>query len=98
MRRECDKCKREGGGGGADGLAARAEGGGLVGTPTGSRVGRLDPARLSHFEAAGRLLGGDAPTKEMPLHAASYETRGARTGAVAHLHQSLIHISSPRDS
>ncbi len=51
-------------------------------------MGRLDPARLSHFDASGRLIGGDAPTKEMPLHAAFYDTRGARTGAVVHLHSS----------
>jgi ribulose-5-phosphate 4-epimerase/fuculose-1-phosphate aldolase len=75
--------------GGASGnISARTEDGGLLVTPTGSSMGLLDPARLSHFDAAGRLLGGDAPTKEMPLHAAFYETRGARTGAVVHLHSS----------
>jgi ribulose-5-phosphate 4-epimerase/fuculose-1-phosphate aldolase len=30
-------------------------------------------------------VGGDAPTKEMPLHTAFYETRST-TGAVVHLH------------
>jgi ribulose-5-phosphate 4-epimerase/fuculose-1-phosphate aldolase len=73
--------------GGASGnISARTADGGLLVTPTGSSMGRLDPARLSHFDAGGRLIGGDAPTKEMPLHAAFYETRGARTGAVVHLH------------
>ena len=31
-------------------------------------------------------MSGDQPTKEMSLHAAFYETRGARAGAVVHLH------------
>ena len=31
-------------------------------------------------------MSGDAPTKEMPLHAAFYDTRGARAGAIVHLH------------
>lgn len=66
-------------------ISARTEDGGLLVTPTGSSFGRLDPARLSRLDAAGRLVGGDAPTKEMALHAAFYETRKA-VGAVAHLH------------
>jgi ribulose-5-phosphate 4-epimerase/fuculose-1-phosphate aldolase len=73
--------------GGASGnISMRLEDGGLLVTPTGSSFGRLDPTRLSRFDAAGRLIGGDAPTKEMPLHSAFYETRGAKTGAVVHLH------------
>ena len=61
-----------------------ADGGWLV-TPTNASLGFLDPARLSHLDANGRLLSGDAPTKEIPLHAALYDSRdGAR--AVAHLH------------
>ena len=32
-----------------------------------------------------RHIGGDQPTKEIPLHSAFYETR-AQTGAVVHLH------------
>ena len=31
------------------------------------------------------MSGGDAPTKEMPLHSAFYDTR-QQTGAVVHLH------------
>jgi ribulose-5-phosphate 4-epimerase/fuculose-1-phosphate aldolase len=58
----------------------------LLVTPTGSSFGRLDPARLSLFDAAGNLASGDPPTKEMPLHAAFYETRTGKTGAVVHLH------------
>ena len=54
-------------------------------SPTGTSFGRLDPGRLSRFDATGRLTEGDKPTKEMPLHSAFYETRG-RAGAVVHLH------------
>ena len=72
--------------GGASGnISARTEDGGLLVTPTGVSLGRLDPARLSRFDAAGRHIGGDAPTKEIPLHAAFYETRKS-AGAVVHLH------------
>lgn len=73
--------------GGASGnISLRLSDGGLLVTPTGSSFGRLDPGRLSRFDASGRLVDGDPPTKEMPLHAAFYETRGARAGAVVHLH------------
>jgi ribulose-5-phosphate 4-epimerase/fuculose-1-phosphate aldolase len=67
-------------------ISARLDDGGLLVTPTGASLGFLDPARLSRFDAAGRLVEGDAPTKEMPLHAAFYDTRCAKTGAVVHLH------------
>ncbi|SDI68423.1 3-oxo-tetronate 4-phosphate decarboxylase [Salipiger marinus] len=74
--------------GGASGnISVRTEDGGLLVTPTGSSLGRLDPARLSKFDAEGRFLSGDRPTKEMPLHEAFYETR-TKTGAVVHLHSS----------
>ena len=66
-------------------VSARTADGGLLVSPTGTSFGRLDPARLSRFDAAGRHVGGDKPTKEMPLHMAFYETRG-RTAAVVHLH------------
>lgn len=73
--------------GGASGnISARLSDGRLLVTPTGTSFGDLDPARLSLLDAAGRLVGGDAPTKEMPLHAAFYETRGAKAGAIVHLH------------
>ncbi len=72
--------------GGASGnISARTEDGGLLVTPTGSSFGRLDPARLSRFDAQGRQVDGDKPTKEMPLHSAFYETRKS-AGAVVHLH------------
>lgn len=72
--------------GGASGnISVRTEDGGLLVTPTGASFGRLDPARLSRFDAAGNHVDGDEPTKEMPLHAAFYETRST-AGAVVHLH------------
>lgn len=72
--------------GGASGnISARTPDGGLLVTPTGASFGRLDPARLSRFDAQGRHVDGDRPTKEMPLHAAFYETRRS-AGAVVHLH------------
>jgi 3-dehydro-4-phosphotetronate decarboxylase len=66
-------------------ISARLSGGGLLVSPTGTSFGRLDPARLSHFSADGQHVGGDKPTKEMPLHSAFYQTRN-QTGAVVHLH------------
>ncbi len=72
--------------GGASGnISARTEDGGMLVTPTGASFGRLDPARLSRIDAAGRHVDGDPPTKEMPLHAAFHETRTG-AGAVVHLH------------
>jgi ribulose-5-phosphate 4-epimerase/fuculose-1-phosphate aldolase len=59
--------------------------GGWLMTPTGSSLGTLDPARLSHLDATGRLVGGDKPTKEAFLHRVMYGAR-AGTGAVVHLH------------
>ena len=46
---------------------------------------RWIPARLSRLGADGKLLSGDAPTKEVPLHTALYQTREAAR-AVVHLH------------
>src|SRR5579863_8579851 len=54
-------------------------------TPTNASLGRLDPALLSKLDDSGRLLSGDAPTKESFLHRVMYEER-AGTGAVVHLH------------
>ena len=71
-------------GGSTGNISARTPDGGLLVTPTGSSFGRLDPARLSRFDAAGQHIAGDRPTKEMPLHAAFYDTRSC--GAVVHLH------------
>ncbi|GGA25431.1 3-oxo-tetronate 4-phosphate decarboxylase [Neptunicoccus cionae] len=72
-------------GGSTGNISARTEDGGLLVSPTGTSFGRLDPARLSRFDAKGTLIGGDQPTKEMPLHKAFYDTRST-AGAVVHLH------------
>jgi ribulose-5-phosphate 4-epimerase/fuculose-1-phosphate aldolase len=56
-------------------------------TPTGSNLGRLDPARLSRLDAKGSLLDGDPPSKELFLHRAMYQER-TRSQAVVHLHSS----------
>lgn len=72
-------------GGSTGNISARTEDGGLLVSPTGTSFGRLDPARLSRFDAVGTLVSGDKPTKEMPLHSAFYDTRST-AGAVVHLH------------
>ncbi len=66
-------------------ISARLSDGSILMTPTGSSMGFLDPARISHLSEDLEHLGGDLPTKEIPLHAAFYDTR-AETGAVVHLH------------
>lgn len=66
-------------------ISARLGDGSILVTPTGSSFGFLDPARLALLDAGLKHVGGDAPTKEIPLHSAFYETRG-NTGAVVHLH------------
>jgi ribulose-5-phosphate 4-epimerase/fuculose-1-phosphate aldolase len=66
-------------------ISVRLDDGGWLVTPTNASLGSLDPARLSRLGADNRLIAGDAPTKEIPLHAALYQTRGA-SRAVVHLH------------
>src|SRR6195952_4181909 len=66
-------------------ISVRLDDGGYLVTPTNASLGFLDPARLSRLGADGKLLTGDAPTKEIPLHAALYQTRSAAR-AVVHLH------------
>jgi ribulose-5-phosphate 4-epimerase/fuculose-1-phosphate aldolase len=66
-------------------ISVRCEDGGWLVTPTNASLGSLDPARLSRLGADGKLVSGDAPTKEVPLHTALYETRKPAR-AVVHLH------------
>lgn len=66
-------------------ISLRLDDGGWLVTPTNASLGFLDPARLSRLDAAGMLVSGDKPTKEIPLHSALYETRGSAR-AVVHLH------------
>lgn len=72
-------------GGSTGNISSRTADGGLLVSPTGTSFGRLDPGRLSRFDAKGNLVEGDKPTKEMPLHTAFYDTR-SNAGAVVHLH------------
>ena len=65
-------------------VSAKCDDGWLL-TPTGSNLGRLDPARLSKLDWKGNLISGDAPSKEAFLHLAMYEER-AKNAAVVHLH------------
>ena len=70
-------------------ISVRLEDGGYLVTPTNASLGFLDPAKLSRLEADGRLVSGDAPTKEVPLHSALYQTRTAAR-AVVHLHSTWL--------
>ena len=65
-------------------ISARCDEGWLL-TPTGTSLGRLDPARLSKLDWEGKLVSGDRPSKENFLHLAMYQER-ARNQAVIHLH------------
>src|SRR5882724_1693343 len=66
-------------------ISVRLDDGGWLVTPTNASLGFLDPATMSRLDGNGRLVSGDAPTKEVPLHSALYQTR-ASAGAVVHLH------------
>src|SRR5262249_32105436 len=65
-------------------ISARCDDGWLL-TPTGSNLGKLDPAKLSKLDWNGKLISGNAPSKEAFLHLAMYEERGSNV-AVVHLH------------
>lgn len=66
-------------------ISARLDDGTWLLTPTNASLGRLDPARISRLDGTGRLLSGDPPSKEIPLHSAMYDER-ASAGAIVHLH------------
>src|SRR5438477_9590684 len=65
-------------------ISVRLDDGWLL-TPTNACLGRLDPARISKLDWDGRLISGDPPSKESPIHLSMYQERGA-AGAVVHLH------------
>lgn len=65
-------------------LSAKLDDGFLL-TPTNSCLGRLDPARITKLDPAGRVVSGDKPSKESFLHLSMYRERPT-AGAVAHLH------------
>lgn len=68
-------------------ISVRLADGGWLMTPTNVSLGALDPVRLSRLDATGRLVSGDAPTKEAFLHLSMYGERKDAC-AVVHLHSS----------
>lgn len=66
-------------------ISVRLADGGWLMTPTNACLGRLDPARLARLDVNGKLVDGDAPTKESFLHTAMYDER-PQSGAIVHLH------------
>lgn len=66
-------------------ISVRLSDGGFLVTPTDSSLGFLDPAELCRLDSNRMPEGGRPPTKELPLHAALYDSRGG-TRAVVHLH------------
>lgn len=70
---------------GSSGNLSVRSGEGFLMTPTGSALGRLDPARLSKLDGHGHHVAGDAPTKEAFLHLAVYAKRPSAQ-AIVHLH------------
>jgi ribulose-5-phosphate 4-epimerase/fuculose-1-phosphate aldolase len=65
-------------------ISVRLDDGWLL-TPTNSRLGSLDPARLARLDDDGRHLDGDKPSKEAFLHRSVYEMR-PNARAIVHLH------------
>jgi 3-dehydro-4-phosphotetronate decarboxylase len=65
-------------------ISLRLDDGWLI-TPTNSRLGRLDPARIARLDQDGRHLAGDQPSKEAFLHRCVYEMRPSAR-AIVHLH------------
>lgn len=83
-------------------ISVRLPEGGWLMTPTNASLGALDPGRLSRLDATGRLMSGDAPTKEASLHLSMYGERADAT-AVVHLHSchatavSILRDVDPQD-
>jgi 3-dehydro-4-phosphotetronate decarboxylase len=84
-------------------ISVRLSDGGWLMTPTNASLGKLDPAKLTKFDASGRLVSGDPATKEAFLHFCMYGQR-ADARAVVHLHSthsvavSLLADVDPRDA
>jgi len=82
-------------------ISVKTKDGWLV-TPTNASLGFLDPDTLSELDSHGRLIAGDAPTKEVPLHTAMYDTV-ENCGAIVHLHSthsvavSMLPDTDPQD-
>jgi ribulose-5-phosphate 4-epimerase/fuculose-1-phosphate aldolase len=83
-------------------ISVRLSDGGFLVTPTDASLGFLDPAELCRLDDSGVAQGGRPPTKELPLHAALYDSRSA-TAAVVHLHSthavalSTLHHADPEN-
>ena len=78
-------------------ISVRLDDGGWIVTPTNASLGFLDPARLSRLRADLSVESGDAPTKELPLHSALYQTRRSAR-AIVHLHSThAVAVSMLRD-
>lgn len=76
-------------------VSLRLPDGGFLVTPTNACLGFLVADRLARLDASGRHLSGDAPTKEMPLHAAVYAAR-PQARAVVHLHSTYATLLACR--
>lgn len=75
--------------GGAGNISLRLPDGTLLVTPTNSCLGRLSAQTLAVVDRNGRHLGGDEPTKELPMHLAVYKKR-RDCMAIVHLHSTYI--------
>ncbi len=73
--------------GSAGNISVRLDDGYLM-TPTNSSLGRLAAGRLSKLDLGFRHVDGDAPSKEVFMHRAMYESR-PEAGAVVHLHSTM---------
>src|ERR1700721_1777374 len=73
--------------GSAGNISVRLPDGYLM-TPTNSRLGRLDAARLSKLDTSFEHVSGDKPSKEVFMHRAFYRSR-PDAGAVVHLHSTM---------
>lgn len=65
-------------------LSVRTDEGILI-TPTGTSLGRLDPDRIAKVSYSGEHLSGEKPSKEAFLHLSMYRVRPKEV-AIVHLH------------
>ncbi|MGE4526043.1 MAG: class II aldolase/adducin family protein [Sphaerochaeta sp.] len=82
--------------GSAGNLSVLLDDGTFLATPTGSSFGELTELSVSHFTKEGTLLGGKAPTKEVPFHLACYESH-PEARAVVHLHSTYATLLASCD-
>jgi len=73
----------------AGNISVLLDDGGYLITPTDACLGFLDPERLARIDLEGRSIGGDPPSKTIPLHRRIYAAaRGTdrSTSCVIHTH------------